>query len=152
MRSSISWVADSILEISGAASVSGVSVQEIEELKRQWEVSELPAAYVEFLKIMGRRAGRLLEGTDAFMSRIMQLPAFVAEFQSENDGSWCFPEGSLIFAMHQGYQVYYLEDVTLEDPSVALYLEGGRGPIRRWESFTRFLCSQFAEDYDRRSG
>jgi hypothetical protein len=81
-------LADSIRGIPGEGSVLGASEGEIEELKSQWGTRELPLAYVEFLRVMGRGAGRLLRGTDAFLPRIRQLPAFIAEFLAENEGVW----------------------------------------------------------------
>lgn len=149
MHSVIERIAERIVEMSGEGSASGASDQEVEELCSLWVVPRLPSAYACFLKVMGCKAGKLLEGTDAFFPRIKQMPSFIADFLSENEGSWRLPEESLIFAMHQGYQVYYMEDVALDDPPVTLYMEGDSKPMRRWESLTSFLDSQLAEDYGR---
>jgi len=149
VHSVIERIAQRIMELSGEGSVSGASDQDVEELLSLWGVPRLPSAYVYFLKSMGRKAGRLLEGTDAFFPRIKQMPSFIADFLPENEGSWRPPEESLIFAMHQGYQVYYMEDVALNDPPIALYMEGDPKPMRRWGSLTSFLDSQLAEDYGR---
>ena len=152
MNLAIEQLAQRILDLSGEVNISGASDQEIEELLSVWQVRALPRAYVDFLKLMGRGAGSLLKGTDAFLPRIKQMPSFVAEFRSENDEFWRLPQESIVFAMHQGYQVYYLEASSVDDPPVALYVEGDSEPIRRWESFTSFLRHQLTEDYGRLAG
>ena len=88
---------------------------------------------------MGRKAGRLLAGTDAFYPDILGLKQDASELLANNGESGLIPEGSVVFAMHQGYQVYWMASLSVDDPPVFIYQEGSPGVSSEWESFTAFL-------------
>ncbi|WP_020521131.1 SMI1/KNR4 family protein [Catelliglobosispora koreensis] len=128
-------------------SVVGLSREQIDEVTAAYGVGELPEVYAEFLSEMGVRAGHLLQGTDAFYPGILSLAEDAADFFAEDLDGIPLPDGAIVFAMHQGYQVYWMENSGSPDPAVALYMEGDSAPMMRWETFTEFLTKQLGEDY-----
>lgn len=128
-------------------SVTGLTDSEIDRVHELWGVRRTPERYGEFLSLMGRGAGRILRGTDAFFPEILDMRRASDEFFAENIGGMNLPEGAVVFAMHQGYQVYWMESMTLQDPPVSLYMEGEPAPMIRWNSFTEFMNSEYVSSY-----
>ncbi|WP_148085959.1 SMI1/KNR4 family protein [Actinocorallia herbida] len=137
-------IADAVRVRDGAGALVGVGEEEILAVMADQGLGRLPGAYREFLALMGRRAGRLLAGTDAFHPAIFGLKKSAPEL-SEGTAFEGIPPGALVFAMHQGYQVYWMEDVSADDPKVFFYQEGDDGIAREWESFTEFLNAEFGD-------
>ncbi|WP_422753327.1 SMI1/KNR4 family protein [Micromonospora sp. WMMD708] len=127
------------------ATVSGLSADEVGLLAVRWGRSSLPARYREFLSLMGREAGGLLRGTDAFFPGILDLQDRIAEFVLEDEVLTGVPSDAVAFAMHQGYQVYWMRDGS-DDPPVWLWTENDFWPARHWDSFSLFLTQQARED------
>lgn len=108
----------------------GLSSEEIEEVRDDQGLARLPATYVEFLQRMGRVAGRLLVGTDAFYPTILGLRPEAGELLAMNGVSDLFGQDDLVFAMHQGYQFYWMATEP-DDPPVFMYSEGVQGVSRQ---------------------
>ncbi|GGM29598.1 MULTISPECIES: SMI1/KNR4 family protein [Micromonospora] len=117
----------------------GLSDDDIQRVAEDQSVGRLPGRYVEFLQVMGRKAGRLLAGTDAFYLDILGLKQEASDVLAENSVGDLIQDGSVVFAMHQGCQVYWLPGSALDDPPVFMYQEGDRGVSKVWGSFTEFL-------------
>lgn len=124
--------------------VAGVDEEQVVEVMRDQELDRLPLRYVDFLKLMGKQAGRLLEGTDAFYPGILGLKQDAMELLAECGQSELLESESLVFAMHQGYQVYWLAGVDDDDPPVFMYQEGDETISAQWDSFSSFLLDQFS--------
>ncbi|XIE79832.1 SMI1/KNR4 family protein [Streptomyces sp. SBR177] len=133
-------------------SVAGLSDAEIDRLREAWGIPGIPARYGEFLALMGRRAGGVLRGTDAFFPAILDMRRAADDFFSDNTGGMGLPDGSVVFAMHQGYQVYWMETTSLDDPPVCLYMEQEAAPMMRWGSFTEFVNAEYVSVARRRLG
>ena len=117
----------------------GMTESEIEEVRLDQRVDFLPGRYVEFLKVMGRDAGPIWFGTDAFYPGILSLKDDALEILRDNDVSDLLPTGAIVFAIHQGYQIYWMTNPDQDDPPVRMYQEGTLGVARAWESFTECL-------------
>lgn len=128
-------------------SVAGLTDAEIDQLCESWGVRRVPERYREFLSLMGRGAGGILRGTDAFFPAILDMRRAADDFFSDNSEGIDLPGGAVVFAMHQGYQVYWMEAMSLEDPPVSFYMEGEAAPMGHWRSFTDFLNSEYANAY-----
>ena len=126
--------------------VLGITQEQISEIQDAWGVPRLPSAYVEFLTHMGARAGRVLRGTDAFYPVLLQMKEWADEFFDENSDFLSLPEGAVVFAMHQGYLVYWMSDILAPDPGVVLCSEAVSTPLRVWPTFTTFLDSHYADE------
>jgi hypothetical protein len=128
----------------GSGEALGLTEEEIRIVVDDQEVDRLPGRYLEFLRLMGRKAGRLLVGTDAFYPGILGLKRDAREILMDNGVTELLPEESIVFAMHQGYQIYWMASGALDDPPVFMYQEGGEGVFREWESFTAFLLHEMS--------
>ncbi|MFJ4480493.1 SMI1/KNR4 family protein [Streptomyces xanthochromogenes] len=136
----------SIEAIGKGPKLAGLGLDEIEQIREDQRVDSLPLYYEEFLRRMGRCAGQFLIGTDAFYPELMGIKSDARELLAESDASHLMAEDSIVFAMHQGYQVYWLESSRDDDPPVAMYQEGGAELRARWESFSVFLIDQSSRD------
>ncbi|WP_173140072.1 SMI1/KNR4 family protein [Kibdelosporangium persicum] len=128
----------------GHDDVVGLTDNEVSEVQEDQELSGLPGAYVEFLTLMGRRAGKLLVGTDIFYPSIVGIKRDASELLEECGVRDLVPNDALVFAMHQGYQVYWMADVSTGDPAVSMYQEGEDGITREWSSFSSFLWDEYS--------
>jgi hypothetical protein len=126
-------------------SIQGCSDSEIEEIMADQHVSRLPPTYITFLKRIGRGAGELLVGTDAFFPRIIGLKAAAIGLFAEDSAPVQLNPDAFVIAMHQGYQVFWFRTVTEDDPMVIMFQEGDEGPLRSWESFSAYLCDMIKE-------
>jgi hypothetical protein len=123
----------------------GCSDSEIEDLTADQHVSRLPPAYITFLKRIGRGAGELLVGTDAFFPQIIGLKAAAIELFAEDSAPVELNPDAFVIAMHQGYQVFWFPTVMQDDPTVIMFQEGDRGPLRNWDSFAAYLSDMIKE-------
>jgi len=117
----------------------GLSDGEIHEVCEDQGLECLPQCYIEFLQLMGRKAGQILRGTDAFYPDILGVKNDAHELLTENGVENLIGPNAVVFAMHQGYQVFWMADNHGDDPSVLMYQEGDEGVSGEWKSFTSFL-------------
>jgi hypothetical protein len=105
------------------------------------QVARLPAEYVCFLQRIGCGAGPYLRGTDTFYPRIITIGirAAATDLFRENDTGIQLSPDAFVFAMHQGYQVFWFPSVMDDDPKVIMYQEGDKGSSREWDSFSTYL-------------
>ncbi|MFG1885619.1 SMI1/KNR4 family protein [Micromonospora sp. NPDC049102] len=127
--------------------VVGISDDEIDQLRISWNFQQLPRTYIDFLRLMGRAAGKILQGTDAFFPVILDMQRASGRFFEDNLGGMQLPPGAFVFAMHQGYQVYWMESTNLSDPAVVLYMEQEPSPMARWQSLTEFFNAEYSAAY-----
>ncbi|GAA1293843.1 hypothetical protein Psi02_42490 [Planotetraspora silvatica] len=123
--------------------VAGLTHAELLELERGLGGMRLPLAYRDFMKRMGRDAGPLLAGTDAFYPQIIDYQAEAWELVSDEKIGHLVPAESIIFATHQGYQIYWMSSEAGDDPPVFMYQENDQKISRRWESFSEFVYGEF---------
>jgi len=126
--------------------VLGITQEQISEIQDAWGVPRLPSAYVEFLALMGARAGRVLRGTDAFYPVLLRIKEWADDFFDENADFLSLPESAVVFAMHQGYLAYWMSDISVPDPEVVLCSEAVSTPLRVWPTFTAFLNSHYVDE------
>lgn len=143
---SVERIVRRIREVDESA-VAGLDRGAIQQVQDAWQVEYLPERYVAFLAGLGMRAGRLLVGTDAFFPEILEMRESAISFFDENEGWMALPEGAMVFAMHQGYQVYWFSDSAAPDPEVVLYMEQRKEPMQVWPSFTGFLNEEYERVY-----
>jgi len=125
--------------------IAGLSEQEIESVRIAHGVTAFPAYYEEFLRRMGKSAGALWVGTDAFYPRLLEVRSWIVELLAENGVSQLLGEAAVAIATHQGYQAYWLESSAGDDPPAMTYIEGDREPRKRWNSFSELLADELAQ-------
>jgi hypothetical protein len=91
------------------------------------------------VKRIGRGAGPFLQGTDTFFPRVLGLKADARDLLRENKSGIELGPQALVFAMHQGYQVFWFPTVINDDPKVLMFQEGDRGVGREWASLAAYL-------------
>jgi hypothetical protein len=123
----------------------GCSDREIEEIMTDQKVDHLPQAYRCFLKRIGRGAGELLIGTDAFYPRLIGVKDAAIELLTEDGAPIQLSPDSLVIAMHQGYQFFWLPTVVPDDPKVLMFQEDDRTPHREWGTFSSYLNEMIKE-------
>ncbi|MBW8482282.1 SMI1/KNR4 family protein [Actinomadura parmotrematis] len=138
---SVRAVADRLKARYGDAEVVGIGEHEVLEVMRDQDLDRIPGSYHDFLLLMGRGAGGLLRGTDAFYPQIIGLKEDSLEIARGGSGV-SIPANALVFAMHQGYQVYWMVDLVKENPRVYMYQEGDTSITREWPSFVDLLMDE----------
>jgi hypothetical protein len=108
------------------------SPAEVEEVREARRVDRLPPQYEQFLLAMGRRSGDLLRGTTFFYPGIVELADELLEVVEENNVEHLVKPGSVLLGMHQGVELYWMDD----DPSGTTYEanETGPNPTHTWPS------------------
>jgi hypothetical protein len=131
--------------VAGESDLCGCSLSELEAVEEKLG-KPIPLAYRNFLKIMGRGAGRLFLGTNAFFPGILELTEIAAEIVSEDPSHIKLPEDALVLTMHQGYEFMFMRKSEGDDPPVYHYLEGRGGFDKRQERFTEYLSDAALDD------
>ena len=129
----------------GLSSFYGCSESEVEQVQAEAGLP-LPRAYIEFLREMGRGAGRFFEGTDMFFPTMFQNTEAAREMLDELANGLELPEGSFVFAMHQGYQFFFFHEQD-DNPSVSYYMEGNTGFDLWNDTFTGFIKQMAANEW-----
>ena len=132
-----------IEDIESGHDIAGLAEQEIESVRTAHGAAAFPACYEEFLRRMGKSAGALWVGTDAFYPRLLEVRSWTVELLAENGVSQLMGEDAVAIATHQGYQgyqAYWLESSAGDDLPAMTYAEGDREPRKRWNS----LVSSYA--------
>jgi len=123
------------------------TTDDIEELRITARVARLPEQYESFLKIMGRRAGDFLTGTDFFYPAISGLADDGREFLEENDATHLMVPGSVIVGMHGGYQLYWIEPGQPSGP-VRFYVEEEDSVRQSWPTFLDCVVNEALKEIE----
>ncbi|MFJ6671449.1 SMI1/KNR4 family protein [Actinosynnema sp. NPDC091369] len=95
----------------------------------------LPAHYLAFLEVLGRRAGRLFRGTDIYFPEPIEADDYAREFAAQDPRLEL--SGRFFFATHQGYQFYFFDRASPD--AVFMYTEGEREAQLMAPTFLEFL-------------
>jgi hypothetical protein len=115
----------------------GLSASEIADVAADQGVA-LPAVYVAFLQVMGRKAGRLFVGTDALFPQLIGLKRDATALLDENEAPFRLEPCDVVVYMHQGYIFGYLRG-SGEDPQVFEYKEGEGSAIPVGDTLSGYL-------------
>jgi hypothetical protein len=126
--------------VASPSEIKGCTREEVESLERR-EGIRLPDLYKDFLRVMGKSAGRFLEGTDAFYRHLPHLRNGAEESLRESKSSFRLPQNAFVFVSHQGYVFLFFIASESEDPPVWIYQEGEQSPVEKWPSLSAYLES-----------
>ncbi len=101
--------------------------------------TRFPKVYYDFLEKMGRSAGKLFLGSDAFYPTIVNLRCWAIEILQESSNGVQLPNDAVVFLMHQGYVLFFFRTSDGEDPPVYRIIEGDKVPQMMHRSFSDFL-------------
>jgi hypothetical protein len=131
--------------LDGERQIAGLTPAEIEEIRRDQQVTSLPAYYASFLRLFGRRSGGLLIGTDVLYPDILGGKQDTREALEERGVSHLMPADAVVFAIHGGYEFYWLEPDGSDDPPLVKYEEDEPDIARRWDRFSDYLTWEIRE-------
>lgn len=104
--------------------IQGCSEQEIHHV---CEVSRLtlPEAYLDFLRSVGKGAGRFMCEVDQYYDSMLELNYKAAQFLDiYEEGGLLLPENAYVFSMRYGEQfLFFNADGTSDNPPVFYYYE-----------------------------
>jgi hypothetical protein len=151
---SIAEFADYLISLGMATpdTIVGCSAEHISEIRRVQDV-DLPAQYEQFLLAMGQEAGALLVGTDFFYPFFTGIPVFVegaCELLAENNAARMVRPGSVFIGLHQGVELYWLEQGDPSGPA-HWYQDGAGAPKMSWPTLLDFLVWQADHQHQIRS-
>jgi hypothetical protein len=116
----------------------GLTESEITSLEESLGV-RLPAAYREFLSEMGRSAGRLFLGSDAFYPTLRKLRGWANEMLRECSSQFELPNDAVIILIHQAYVFLFFRTSDGDDPPIYRFAERDELPTMVDQSFSDFL-------------
>jgi hypothetical protein len=96
---------------------------EINKLEKDFGF-ELPLAYKEYLKFMGKDCDGIFQGSDCFINDVVENTKYLPDLLTENEIDFILPQNYLAFLSHQGYVMAWFELPKLgDDPPVWLFQE-----------------------------
>ncbi|MFB7721456.1 SMI1/KNR4 family protein [Nocardia sp. NPDC056100] len=100
------------------ASIAGCTDDEIEQVAVISPIP-LPDEYLAFLRVMGKKAGRLFRGTALFFPEPLDSVVAAQDIAGDPNETLTL-ENRFFFAHHQGYQVFFFEN---SESNVYCYVE-----------------------------
>jgi hypothetical protein len=106
-------------------------------LEKKYDL-ELPEVYKIWIQMDGPSDPSFV-GTDMDFPYLSELQHWAENLFKEAGLNFKLPEKSFVFAMHQGYQLYYFICDGSPDPEVWYYMEGDSSPTVLCRSLTEYL-------------
>ena len=98
------------------------SNDDIEKIQSIVKPKELPGAYLEFMRTMGKYAS-FLRGNDYSINHIFDLRKGAEELLEENNSDERLTDDDFVFFMHQGYEFCFYKISEGDNPPVYFYSE-----------------------------
>lgn len=125
--------------------VLGCTEQELQEFQASHGI-ELPAAYAEYLRRIGKDTGSFLVGSDLCFG-VLDTLRTSAEALLHDDKGPNLPRDAFVFCYHQGYQFLFFRVEAHPDPEVQRYLEGERAFRAVAPSFSSWLLQAATDEF-----
>jgi hypothetical protein len=116
------------LGVADSYTIAGCTDSEIQRLEVIADL-RLPSAYIAFLRVAGKTAGRFMSDVDIYYDKLSKLNSrAIAILDNWEEGRLCLPHRAFVFAMRYGEQfMFFVADGQSEDPPIQrYYLEQGR--------------------------
>ncbi|MEV6901523.1 hypothetical protein [Amycolatopsis sp. NPDC051372] len=124
----------------GNAGVVGLSDAEVEEVRRDQSVAELPREWRRFLSLMGRRAGGLLfEDADLFYPHILGIKRQALDELPSLRGRVARADDLVVVGTCRDCEFYVVGGPHAAGSEVVRYIKGEEAPSYGWPSFTALL-------------
>lgn len=130
--------------VAARSQIVGCTSAEIEEIA---DGRELPSRYRDFLKAMGRGAGRFYEGSDVFYPQAVGLTKGARNLVAQDPAKIALSDDAIAIVMHQGYQFLFVRGSEGDDPPVYYYLEQSGEFEKKDDSFCGFLSSVIHDEW-----
>ena len=128
------------------------------EIKRVCEASRLslPESYLDFLRAVGKGAGRFMCEVDQYYDAMLELNYKASKFlEIYEDGKLSLPENAYVFSMRFGEQfLFFIADGINDNPPIFYYYEGNGEFTDLKKSFWEVIETELIEweDYFRNYG
>jgi len=118
----------------------GSPSEDISELEKSLGCS-LPAAYKEYLLLIGKDYEGVMVGTNCFLSDVKSNNEYLPELLEENDLSeHILPNRYVAFFCHQGYMMAWFSIPSeASDPVCTYYFEGTTEKPEEYGTFSEFM-------------
>ena len=118
----------------------GCRDSEIQNLENHFGF-ELPLAYKEYLRFMGKDYNGIFIGSEYFIDDVVENTEYLPELLVDNKINFRIPHNYLAFFSHQGYMIAWFELPKLnENPPVWFYKESENNePPKMQGTFTELL-------------
>jgi hypothetical protein len=144
------FINDFAKQVINAGLCSGWKMQgcydfEVRELENHFDL-KLPTVYKDFLKKMGKGAGKFMQGTDMFYRHLFDNREAFEEVLDLEGNPFSLDKNIFVFSSHQGYIFFFFNTVEDRfDPPVYIYQEGNLKIERASEKFSIFLLTLLEE-------
>lgn len=116
----------------------GLDAAEIAQLEEHFQV-KLPAAYKNYLSVMGRSSGEFNSGSNFWYPEVLGFKKDACELLPRRLPAFNLSDHDFVFGTHQGYQFWYFDTRAGEDPPVFYYLEGDMPPVKKFDHFSELM-------------
>ncbi|MDE6626652.1 MAG: SMI1/KNR4 family protein [Lachnospiraceae bacterium] len=129
--------------------VVGCSDKQIEQLHFFVNGKKLPAAYEEFMRIMGNGAVGFITGESIYINETFNLKKSAIELLIENNSKNILTEDDFVFWMCQGCMFCFFKLSEGENPPIYYYNEAEEDNfLKIANSFTEFLINKVEKSTD----
>ncbi len=115
----------------------GCSHKDIESIKKAQDIHYLPSVYLGFLKLFGRSAGGLFQGSDYAYEDLLTLKDEARRSMSWEEPPLQMPQGAFVFLGNQGVHFLYFLISDGDDPPVFSYVESEK-PQKIYDYLSEF--------------
>ena len=114
---------------------------EIRDLEARFNI-QLPTLYKDFLKKMGKGAGKFMQGTDFFYKGLFSNREAMEEVLELDGQPFVLGKNVFVFSSHQGYIFHFFDNAKdVHDPPVYGYEEGNLKYDLIDDKFSDFLLN-----------
>jgi len=122
------------------AELRGCTELEIQQIERACP-KPLPAAYKQFLSVLGAAAGGFLMGSDFLCAALPTLRSGAQRLLEESGTTYRLAADDFVFAGHQGYTFLFFRLGTGDDPEVYRYVDCDEKPELVANTFSEWFLS-----------
>lgn len=123
----------------------GLSDEEIDQVARAQAGRALPAAYLAFLRSIGRGPQGFATGMDLFVPELLSVRGAANELLEEMGDADLLPPHAFVFSQYSGSQFLFFvrspDDAADPDPVVWYYGDGTPGKVsRHFDAFSQYVA------------
>jgi hypothetical protein len=107
----------------------GISEQEIDAIEQQFNI-QLPLAYKEYIKIFGKKKGRILKNNYTEVSYLARNRAEAIDtLKNTPNQLFVIKDNHFFFGQWQGYSSYFFECASNEEDPAVYILDSGKAEV-----------------------
>jgi len=122
-------------------SVAGCTDQQIEDLEKEHKVV-LPESYKNFLKLLGKKSGKIFPKTDISFDKISEIRDLAKKTLNESAQELVLQKNCFLFSMkkgYNGYQFLFFNTNGSDESEIYRIADSESEPTKISENFTQFF-------------